>query len=135
VPTSTEGAVLDANRTFYDAFRRGDSNAMEHVWAEEHATACIHPGWAPLIGRQAVMASWRAIFGSPEPPRIEVTDARAVVLGSAAYVTCVEHLGDANIAATNVFVAERGQWRLVHHHGGPMPTSRASRRPVSNQMN
>jgi hypothetical protein len=135
VPTSPEGAVLAANRAFYDAFARQDNNAMEHLWAEEHESACIHPGWAPLVGRQAVMASWRAIFASPDPPRIEMTDAHAVILGTAAFVTCVEHLGDDMIAATNVFVEERGKWRMVHHHGGPMPAVRASRKPLSSQMN
>ena len=87
------------------------------------------------MGRQTVMASWRAIFGSPEPPRIEMTDANAVVLGGAAFVTCIEHLADGTIAATNVFVEEQGRWRMVHHHGGPMPPPRPSRRPVSNKLN
>ena len=135
VPTSIEIAVLDANRAFYTAFQKRDNNAMEHIWAEQHPSSCIHPGWAPLMGRQAVMASWRAIFGSPEPPRIEMTDASAVVLGGAAFVTCIEHLADGTIAATNVFVEEEGRWRMVHHHGGPMPPPRPSRRPVSNRLN
>jgi hypothetical protein len=64
-----------------------------------------------------------------------MTDAHAVVMGSAAYVTCVEHLADATVAATNVFVQEGGEWRIVHHHGGPMPPARPSRRPSSHQMN
>ena len=135
MPNPLEDAVLAANRAFYDAFNKRDTYAMEHLWALEHRASCIHPGWAPLFGRQTIMASWRAIFGSPEPPTIETTDAHVVMLGGAAFVTCVEHLADATIAATNVFVQERGEWRLVHHHGGPMPPSRASRRPSSNRMN
>ena len=135
MPTPIETAVLDANRAFYAAFQKRDQAAMEHIWAEEHGSSCVHPGWAPLIGRHAVMASWRAILGSPESPRIEMTDAHAVVLGNAAVVTCIEHLPDATIAATNVFVEESGRWRMVHHHGGPMPTPRPSRQPTSNQMN
>jgi hypothetical protein len=135
VPTPVETPVLEANRAFYSAFQERDNEAMEHVWAEEHGSSCIHPGWAPLVGRHAVMASWRAIFGSADPPRIEVTDAHAVIIGGAAFVTCIEHLADATIAATNVFVEERGLWRMVHHHGSPMPPPRSSRRPVSNQMN
>ena len=130
-----EDAVLAANRAFYDAFLERDMPAMERVWALDHPASCIHPGWAPLIGRQTVMASWRAIFGSPDPPRIEMTDPHAVVVGGAAFVTCVEHITDATIAATNVFVQEGGEWRLVHHHGSPMPPARPSRRPVSNRMN
>lgn len=135
MPTPLEDAVLAANRAFYNAFQERDTRAMEHLWAMEHPASCIHPGWAPLLGRENIMASWRAILGSTESPRIEMTDPHAVVMGSAAIVTCVEHIPDATIAATNVFVQEGGEWRLVHHHGGPMPPPRPSRRPVSNRMN
>ena len=132
--TSPEDAVLAANRAFYTAFRERDTTAMEHLWALEHAASCIHPGWAPLLGRPTIMASWRAIFGSADPPRVEMTDPHALVVGNAAFVVCVEHVTDATIAATNVFVQEHGQWRMVHHHGSPMPSPRPSRRP-SSQMN
>ncbi len=135
VSTSVDDAVLAANRAFYDAFKQRDTSAMEQIWAEEHAASCIHPGWAPLLGRQTIMASWRAIFGSAGAPEIETSDARAVIVGNAALVTCVEHLSTGTIAATNVFVQERGAWRLLHHHGSPMPSPRSSRRPPSSQAN
>jgi ketosteroid isomerase-like protein len=135
VPTPPQDAVLAANRAFYAAFQERDTPAMERLWALEHPVSCIHPGWAQLMGRETVIASWRAIFGSSDPPRIEMTDPVAVVVGSAAFVTCVEHITDATIAATNVFVQELGEWRLVHHHGGPMPAPRPSRRSVPSQMN
>ena len=135
MPSPLEDAVLAANQAFYSAFNNRDTPAMEQLWAVEHRASCIHPGWAPLFGRQTIMASWRAIFGSPEPPKIDMTDAQALVMGTAAFVTCVEHLGDTAIAATNVFVQEGGEWRMVHHHGGPMPPARPSRRPAPNQMN
>lgn len=134
MPSSPEEAVLAANQAFYTAFRERDATAMEHLWAVDHPVACIHPGWAPLLGRSTIMASWRAIFGSADPPRVEMTDAHAVVLGSAAFVICVEHIPNATIAATNAFVKENGEWRLVHHHGSPMPSGPASRR-TSRQMN
>jgi ketosteroid isomerase-like protein len=135
VPTPVEEAVLAANHAFYNAFRERDTSAMEHLWAVEHLSSCIHPGWAPLLGRQTIMASWRAILGSAESPQVEMTDPHVVVMDTAAFVTCVEHLTDATIAATNVFVKEQGEWRLVHHHGSPMPAPRPSRRPASNRMN
>ena len=44
---------------------------------------------------------------------------------SQAFVTCVEltEAGDSKgrIAATNVFERQGGAWKLVHHHGSPMP--------------
>jgi ketosteroid isomerase-like protein len=135
VPPPLEDAVLAANRAFYAAFKKRDSNAMEQVWAVDHAVSCIHPGWSPLVGRQTIMASWRAIFGGAEPPEVDVSDPRAVMLGGAAFVTCVEHLADGTVAATNVFVMEGGQWRLVHHHGSPMPSPKSARRPLPSQVN
>jgi hypothetical protein len=37
-------------------------------------------------------------------------------------VTCYEGNAHqpAHLAATNVFVLEDGQWRMVHHHAGPL---------------
>jgi ketosteroid isomerase-like protein len=134
VPT-LEDAVLAANRAFYAAFKKRDFNAMEQIWAVETPASCIHPGWSPLVGRQTVMASWRAILGSADPPQVDVSDARAVVSGNAAFVTCVEHLADGTVAATNVFVKESGEWRLVHHHGSPMASPKSSRRPLPSQVN
>jgi ketosteroid isomerase-like protein len=135
VPTPIEEAILAANRAFYTAFNDRDPKAMEQLWATEHRASCIHPGWAPLVGRDNVVESWRAILGSPGSPEIAVTDAHVVMVSDAAFVTCIEHLPAGTVAATNVFVNERGEWRMVHHHGGPMPTPRASRRAPSNHMN
>jgi hypothetical protein len=135
VLTTSDAAVLAANRAFYVAFNGRNIRAMEGCWAEKTPISCIHPGWAPLLGRQAVMASWRAIFGSAEPPRIEISDPHPVVLGATAFIVCTERLGEATIVATNLFVEEAGVWRLLHHHGGPTSTSRPSRRPGSTQMN
>ena len=47
-------AVLFANEAFYQAFAARDLAAMEEVWAHHCPVACIHPGWPPLHGRQAV---------------------------------------------------------------------------------
>jgi len=92
VPPPLEDAVLAANRAFYAAFKKRDSNAMEQVWALDHAVSCIHPGWSPLVGRQTIMASWRAIFGAADPPQVDVSDPRAVTLGGAAAATNEGHL-------------------------------------------
>ncbi len=130
-----ETAVLAANRAFYDAFAERNSGIMEHLWAREHVVACIHPGWAPLHGMDAVLGSWRAILGSPDAPTIQCTDATALVFGETALVTCVEHVRDGSLAATNVFTLERGEWRLVHHQAGPMAAKSQSRRPPASPLN
>ncbi len=57
-------AVLFANEAFYRAFADRDIAAMEEIWASEAPVACIHPGWSPVIGRERVLASWRAILAT-----------------------------------------------------------------------
>jgi ketosteroid isomerase-like protein len=135
VTSSIETAVLSANQAFYDAFAERDTGAMAELWAREHGVACIHPGRGALRGRDEVLASWRAILGSPEALSVKVTDESAIVVGDAAFVTCVERIGEAKIAATNVFALERGEWRLVHHHAGPMALFRESRGLDSGRLN
>lgn len=135
--TPTETAVLAANRLFYDAFTNRSIDIMMQAWAREHIVACIHPGWDALHGRDAVLASWRAILESPEAPKVRFSEPSAVIIGEVAVVTCIEHIGDTRVSATNVFVLEGGAWRLVHHHAGPImaPVSGPSRAVAKKQLN
>ena len=111
-------AVLQANLAFYEAFAAGDVAAMDQVWARTHLVACIHPGWQVLHGRDQVMASWRAILDN-DAPAIRCEEAKAFVLDESAFVTCVEHVGDSELVATNIFAREGGLWKMVHHQAGP----------------
>lgn len=110
----TEKAVLAANAAFYRAFRDGDAEAMDLVWARSAAVACIHPGWPPLFGRDAVMKSWAGALSSS--PAIAVESPRVVLTGGTAAVLCLERIGRSVLAATNLFVNEAGHWRIFHHH-------------------
>jgi hypothetical protein len=108
-----------ANREFYVAFTAHDADAMDRVWAEQQAVVCVHPGKPAIVGRGAVMQSWREILSVPgatptmEAPRlVRLTERVAIVV-------CVERLGRIAYVATNVFHAEDGQWRMVSHHAGP----------------
>ena len=114
-----ERLLLAANQTFYEAFANSDFEGMDDLWAREYPVTCIHPGWSGLIGREPVMASWRAILSSGETT-IESSSARACVLGDTAYVVCFEGArGEPPIlVATNIFAREGGRWKLVHHHAG-----------------
>jgi ketosteroid isomerase-like protein len=109
--------IVAANQAFYDAFRSQDALAMDTVWARAAPVACIHPGWGPLIGRDAVMACWLAIMAAGAPP-VRCLAPRVQLLGEVAYVICDELIGDNRLIATNVFVREAGRWLLVHHHAG-----------------
>jgi ketosteroid isomerase-like protein len=126
---ANEVAVLEANRDFYQAFSDGDFDAMNRLWAERAPVACMHPGLPAIVGRAAVLGSWKRILEDVEGWEMSCRGARVHVLGGAAFVTCFEASGDrpAHLAATNVFVLEDGRWRMVHHQAGtlsePIPTS------------
>jgi len=112
-------AVLFANEAFYRAFAARDLAAMEEVWARHCPVACIHPGWAPLHGRQAVMRSWQGILGNPQSPPVACHGARATVFGESAMVVCFEGVPGGFLVATNLFVRQGAVWKLVHHQAGP----------------
>ena len=79
----------------------------------------MHPGWPALMGRDAVMESWRAILGNPaqRPASVYGAECRALAPDMVA-VICYEHVADAHMVATNLFVEEGGRPRLVFHQAG-----------------
>jgi ketosteroid isomerase-like protein len=119
---ATESEVLASNEAFYDAFNTRDIDAMDKLWAAHAPVVCLHPGSTVLHGRTQVIRSWHAILSSDGAPRVSVEGTRVVMLGETAMVLCYERVTDpttgagAILAATNVFVRESGEWRLVHHH-------------------
>ena len=115
-----EERVLAANARFYATFAAKDADGMESLWAQRAAVACIHPGWPPLRGRDAVLASWRSILLGGGAPPITCADAVAFVTGDTAFVLCIEHIPSVELVATNLFVREDGDWKLVHHHASGM---------------
>ena len=115
-----EEAVLEANSAFYSAFDQRNLEALGARWAERIPVSCIHPGWAPLHGRELVVESWKRILEG-QPPRIACFGATAYVFGDCAFVICSERLDGGTLAATNVFAREGGAWKLVHHQAGPQP--------------
>jgi ketosteroid isomerase-like protein len=135
MPVSTdavvEADVLGANATFYRAFTRGDYAAMSELWAERAPVTCFHPGGQALVGRSAVLDTWKVILGGPTSFELRCDRAVVRILGDAAIVTCYEGSDNepAHLAATNVFALEDGRWRMVHHHAGPLskPLPRPSR--------
>ena len=116
---SLQAAVLAANEAFYRAFATRDLAAKDRVWARIDAVACVHPGWAPLLGRDAVMESWAGILGNPDSPNIRCLQCHATIYGETAAVICYEAVERGYLVATNVFLREGGVWRLCHHQAGP----------------
>ncbi|WP_437484296.1 nuclear transport factor 2 family protein [Sorangium sp. So ce1014] len=122
--------VLVANEAFYEAFRSGDHQAMREVWSKRTPVACAHPGMQALSGRASVLESWRQILHQSSPLRLRCQGAVAHLFGEFAFVTCLEADGDepAHLCATNIFILEDSQWKMVHHHAGPLSTPRPERR-------
>ena len=112
--------VLTANLAFYKAFAARDMAGMDALWATGVPVACIHPGWNVLRGRDLVIASWRSILGSENSPEVMCGNASAHVMGESAFVICEEQVADDVLIATNVFVRERGGWKLAHHQSAPI---------------
>ncbi|MEE9255385.1 MAG: nuclear transport factor 2 family protein [Pseudomonadales bacterium] len=106
---------LFANDAFYLAFRERDLDAMERIWARNVSVICIHPGWNPLTTRAEVMASWQAILTNPDAPRIQIYGGQVFQHGDVASVVCYEQLDAGILVATNNFIIENGEPRLVHH--------------------
>jgi hypothetical protein len=114
-------AVLFANDAFYLAFANQDIEAMRSIWARRATVTCIHPGWDVLSDRDEVLDSWEDILASPNATNITCKSPMARVLGEIAYVICHEVLDQGYLVATNVFVQEDGQWKMVHHQAGAAP--------------
>lgn len=126
-----ETQVLAVNQAFYDAVVTGNIEALDALWVERADVTCIHPGWDALIGRDEVMASFRAIFSGGGAPRIQCVDATARLFGETAIVVCGEVLDGTYLIATNVFVREGAGWRLCHHQAGPVSVRRRTPTPPS----
>jgi ketosteroid isomerase-like protein len=111
--------VLKVNQAFYDAFAAGDFPAMETLWAGFDEVSVIHPGNTALHGRKDVMMSWQQILENSGGSGVRCTSPRAYILGDIAYVVCSEVFPEGQLIATNIFVLEDGEWRMVHHQAGP----------------
>jgi ketosteroid isomerase-like protein len=120
-------AVIQANDQFYRALSLADLGAMQRLWLESVDAVCIHPGWRPVYGWEAIRDSWRAIFVNQGPLRIWASEAQARVFGQTAEVTCLENIDTGQVAgagliqtrATNIFRRVGAEWKLLEHHAVP----------------
>lgn len=111
--------LLFANEIFYRAFAGRDMKGLEEIWANAPTISCTHPGWNPVIGRVAVLESFRAILQGPNPPDLRCLAPQPILMGDCAYVLCFEAMGGHFLTATNIFIRQGRLWRLHHHHAGP----------------
>ncbi len=118
--------IAAVNDRFYRAVRDGDLDVMERLWARDRSVTCTHPNWKTLVGRDAVMASWRMILTQPELPALYPQDTKVLVFGPSAMVLCVEELNGHVLMASNAFVREDGRWRIMNHQAAQIPGVRAT---------
>lgn len=121
-PPDDEAALLEANAAFYRAFASRDFDAMAALWAKAAPVCCIHPGWPPLNGREAVLEGWRRILANPSQPALQMKAPRVTLWGDVALVLCFERVEDQYLIASNIFVREGKGWKLSHHQAGPVAT-------------
>jgi ketosteroid isomerase-like protein len=117
--------VRRANLELYRAFESLDLARMDAAWAHEGQVTCVHPGWPLADGWPAVRRSWETIFRNTKDIRFEIRDEKIDVQGDLAWVVCVERVrsggGEGRVLATNVLRRGPDGWRVVHHHGSPLP--------------
>ncbi|MCS6910222.1 MAG: nuclear transport factor 2 family protein [Anaerolineales bacterium] len=123
-------AVCRVNDRFYIALSLADFAAMERLWVNSADAVCIHPGWPPLYGWEAIRESWREIFRHQGPLHIWATETRVRIFGQTAEVHCLENIDTGQIAgfallqtrAVNVFRAVGATWKILEHHAAPAQT-------------
>jgi ketosteroid isomerase-like protein len=127
--------ILAANAAYYRAFASGDFPAMTRIWAED-GVSCVHPGWPALVGRVAILESYRGILSGMDRVRVAHRDDTAIVMGDDARVMCVEIVEGAALAATNCYRRVDGAWRMVHHQASPIAAPlEESETPPRGRMN
>ena len=123
----TEHALF-ANDMFYLSFTQKDGDAMDRLWARDHPLVCIHPQRHALTDREEIISIWRGFFENPQQPGIDFYNAEAHDLGEVVLVTCYEEVAGSVLCATNGFVEENGEIRMVHHQSSHCVTPP---RPIS----
>ena len=118
----------DAETAFYDAFAKGDLEAMMMVWADDDDIYCVHPQGPRLLGAEQVRESWRQIFAGGERLTFHLASQHYLPGMMMAVHSVHENItvaGDPRtqhpIIATNVYLRTGRGWRMVAHHASPAP--------------
>lgn len=120
-----EAVLLEANDLFYRALSAGDAAAMRDLWVQADDVMCVHPSGNILRDWDAVGDSWEQIL-SGTPPKVIPESQEVTVRGEVALVFCIERIisqaGMALAAATNGFQRVDGEWKMLWHHSGLLPS-------------
>lgn len=122
----------DAEAAFYEAIERFDLDAMMEVWSDDDEVSCIHPGSERVCGYEQVRENWSQIFRSGQRLQVRLSD-QVIVTGMMFSVHSLhenvlvqggEGRGARSVVVTtNVYVRSGNGWRMVLHHGSPVPVT------------
>lgn len=120
----------DAEAAFYEAFTKGDLDAMMAVWADDEDIYCVHPFGPRHSGVEQVRESWRQIFANGQTLRFQLREQRYLQGMMLSVHSVYEHItitGEARtpapVIATNIYLRTERGWRIVAHHASPAPVS------------
>ena len=120
----------EAETAFYDAFEKGDLDAMMGVWADEDDIVCIHPGGPRLAGAEQIREAWRRIFAAGQNLHFRLNKQHALNGMTLVVHSVYEEITAAGEArsrqpaiATNVYMRTESGWRMVVHHASPAPAT------------
>ena len=123
----------DAEAAFYEAFTKGDLDAMMEVWADDDDIYCIHPGGARMSGVVQVRDSWRKIFAAGQSLRFQLRGQHYVNGMMLSAHSVYEHINVAGetrargpMIATNIYLRTEHGWRMVAHHASAVPAPAAA---------
>lgn len=118
----------EAEQAFYEAFSRGDLEALMSVWAEDEETVCIHPGGTRFNGLAAIRESWHQLFETGMKFNVRVSNPIKTHSALMAIHCVLQHInveGDDTIAppliTTNIYTRGPRGWQLLVHHTSPSP--------------
>lgn len=142
-------AIKEANEEFYNAAESGDLDRLGAIWvsgAYEDTVQCVHPGWAPVFGREDVLRSWAVVCANTPFLQFFLTDVRVEVIDRVAVVSLTENIitdmsagsseddpgfiAGGRATTINIFrkgdqggQAGPGGWRLWMHHAAAVMES------------
>jgi ketosteroid isomerase-like protein len=111
---------------FYEAFAELGMALMRRVWIDSQQAFCVHPGGRPLLGTQAVLASWRDMFQVAQPLALFYRVLHKQEWGDLAVHLVEERLSSKDgahqglVMASNCYVKTDRGWRLFSHHGSSL---------------
>lgn len=122
----------EAESAFYSAFEMSDINLMNALMADKNV-CCIHPNQMPILGRDAVLASWQKILSTLDEPAFYPEVLHRSTQGDSVGDTAI-HLVAERIAAdhqlgaetslviaTNIYIKQENGWRMMLHHSSLPP--------------